>query len=109
MKQLLIMLLVLGLCGIAYAEQTGSSWFHSHSYTDNDSYVDRYSEYQEKQKMPLGIGVDVILYQPEGAIRKYTYIDSINVESKWDMANSRSEVYFVTHVNLWAAIKDWTK
>ena len=110
MKQLVIVVAMVLACGVAFAAQTGTTLWHNHSYTDTDTntcdYADRYSEYQLKQKMPLGIGVDVVLYEPTGYVRNNLYVESVNVESKWDMANKKADVYVVTHINLWEAIQN---
>lgn len=116
-----MVLAMIMMCGYVQAEDTtganyehpafgglvGEVHEHSHGYTD--SYQDKYGEYQKEQNFPIGVGMDVILYQPEGLVRKYTYVDSVNLETKWDLANKSGDVYFVTHVNLWSAIKDLTR
>jgi hypothetical protein len=109
-----VLALMFVFCGLAYAEQTGGPdgnpiWStgilqHSHGYTDNDSYVDKYSEYQKKQNWPMGVGVDAIIYEFEPSLYDYG-METINVESKYDIANSSMSVFGVVHVNLWQAGK----
>ena len=106
----LVVLMALVMCGVAYAEQTGTTLWHKHSYVDNDSYVDRYNEYQKKLGMPLGVGVDAILYEFDENVNKYG-LDSVNVEAKYDCINNDNafsggtSVFFVVHVNLYQAGK----
>ena len=109
MKYLSLMVVVLVLlCGVAYADQTGTTFWHSHSYTDNVGAADKYSEYQKKLDWPMGIGLDAILYEFEGTANKYG-LDTINVESKYDIANGGCSVFGVVHVNAYRAIKDLLK
>ena len=66
MKVLSLVLALLMLSSVmVFADQTGTSWFHSHSYTDNDSYVDRYSEYQTKKGLPVEAQAEVILLRAD--------------------------------------------
>lgn len=100
---LVVAVAVLMFSGIAFADQTGKTLWHSHSYTDKDSYVDRYSEYQEKQNMQLGVGADVVCYRFDGIARDYG-LESINTEYKYDVANDNHSVYVMTHYDLWGMI-----
>lgn len=99
-KLVLVVLAVMLLAVPTFAAQTGTTAWHSHSYTDNDSYVDKYSEYQLKQGPALGLGVDAKLYEFDGTVREYG-VDSVNVEYKYDIANNNQSVYGVVHVDLW--------
>ena len=104
MKYLVIVLAILFICIPVQAAQTGTTAWHSHSYTDKDSFVDKYGDYQKKQNWPMGIGVDAIMYEFTGPL-KYDYcLDSINTETKYDIANGSMSVYAVAHVNVWRAI-----
>ena len=96
----LIVLAMLCVSGLAYAEQTGTSFWHSHSYTDNDSWRDEYSEYQKKLNAPVGLGLDAVVYEFNPCMQNWG-LNSVNVEYKYDMANNGHSVYGVTHVNLW--------
>jgi len=104
-KKLLLVALVMMAASPVLALQTGTTAWHSHSYTvpediDQVYAVDKYSEYQEKQGMPLGVGLDVKLYEFDGAFYEYG-LDSINTEYKWDINNNNQSVFAVVHVNLW--------
>ena len=109
MKYLIIMLAVLMLAVPAMAAQTGTTAWHSHSYTDNDSYVDKYSEYQKVQDWPMGVGADVVLYEFDGALKNDWCLDSVNTEVKYDIANGGMSVYGVVHVNAWREIQKLIK
>ena len=109
MKKLFVVIAILCICGTAYAAQTGTTAWHSHSYTDNVGAADRYSEFQEKQGMGLGLGLDTVVYEAEGDLKDVWCLDSINVESKWDINNGNASVYGVAHVNAWRAIKNILK
>ena len=111
MKKLFIVVAILCLCGMAYAEQTGVTAWHSHSYVDSKDagWQDKYSEYQEKQGMGLGLGLDTVVYEAEGDLKDVWCLDSLNVESKWDINNGNASVYGVAHVNAWRAIKNILK
>lgn len=111
MKYLVILVAILCMCNLAYGAQTGTTLWHSHSYTDTDtdSYVDKYSEYQKKQDMALGLGLDVTVYEFTGALKSDWCLDSINTEYKYDMANGNQSVYGVVHVNAWRAIEKLIK
>ena len=111
----LIIVAMLFTCGVAFADATGGPdgggiWAipalnHSHSY---DKTPDKYSEYQKKQGMGLGVGVDTILYEFDGPLNNWG-LDSVNTEYKWDMNNNNQSLYFVTHVNAWKVIKQYLK
>lgn len=114
MKHLVILLVVLMFVIPAFADTTGpadggfiysSSIFkHTHDYVDNNSYVDKYSEYQKKQAMPLGAGVDAVIYEFDAGLFDWG-MESINTEYKYDIANNNHSIYGVIHVNLWKAGK----
>lgn len=99
-KVLVLCMMAVLLCGVAGAEQTGSSWFHSHSYTDKDSYVDRYSEFEPERGNPLGIGLDLVVYEFEGTIQRWG-LDTVEIQQKWDMSNNEYSGYIVGKANLW--------
>lgn len=111
MKYLVIVLAVLLLAVPAMAATTGTTLFHSHSYTDNDTcnYVDKYSEYQVKQNWPLGIGADVTLYEFDGALNQVYGLDSVNTEVKYDISNGGMSAYGVVHVNAWRVVRNLMK
>jgi hypothetical protein len=104
-----IAVVVLCLCGTAYAEQTGRTLWHSHSYTDQVGAADKYSEYQKKQDMALGIGIDTILYEFDGDLKYKWCLESVNTEYKYDIANGNQSTYGVVHVNAWRAVKNILK
>ena len=103
-KVLLLVLAVMMVCGVAMAAQTDSSWFHSHGYTDSDSYVDRYSEFQEEQGAEIGIGYDVVVYEFEGELN-FWGLDAVEVQQRYDFNNHGYEIYGVVKANAWRPIK----
>ena len=110
MKVICLLITLLMVSGIAFADQTGSSWFHSHSYTDKydpntDSYVDRYGEFEPERKNPLGLGVDLTVYEFDGELNKYG-LDKVEVQNKWDMRNNEYSGYIVLKTNPWKLIRD---
>lgn len=108
MKYFAVIVAVLLLAGVAYADQTGTTFWHSHSYTDNVGVADRYSEYQKKRDMPMGVGLDVVLYEFEGSLNDYG-LTSVNTEYKWDVSNNEQSIYGVVHVNAWKTVKNLMK
>ena len=67
MKKILcfaIMLLMVSSV-LVFADQTGTTFWHSHSYTDNDSYVDRYSEFEKKKGLPVEAQAELILLRAD--------------------------------------------
>ena len=111
MKKLFVVIAILCICGTAYAAQTGTTAWHSHSYTDNDTcnYVDKYSEYQKKLGLGMGIGADIVAYEFDGALNQVYGLDSVNVETKWDINNQSGSVYGVVHANAWRVIENLLK
>ena len=107
-KCLVLLVLAILLCSPVFADQTGTTFFHSHSYTDNVGAADKYSEYQKKQGMALGLGIDTVLYEFEDSVNKYG-LESVNTEYKWDINNNNQSIYAVVHVNAWKAIKNFIK
>ena len=98
----LVAVLAFGFSGIASADQTGTSFWHNHSYTDTntDSYVDKYSEYEENRSNPLGIGLDVTLYEFEGNVQEYG-LDDVEFQNKYDIANGEYSGYLVVQCSIW--------
>lgn len=107
MKVLIVTVLTLMLASTAFAAETGTTLWHSHSYVDSDSYVDRYSEFEKKQKAELGVGIDAIIYEFDENISSWG-MDNISTEYKYDIANDNHSVYGVVHVNLWQMGKKLT-
>jgi len=96
-------------CSVAVADQTGTSFWHNHSYTDKDSYEDRYSEFEKKQGIELGIGVDLVLYKNEGKYINRFYIDQVSLQNKWDMNNNDYSLYAVVEVDVYSAVMDYIR
>ena len=97
-------MMILMLSGLAIADNTSTKWFHAHEYINKDSYVDKYNEYEEARKMPLGLGLDIVVYEFEGEPNSYG-LDSIEVQNKWDAANNEYSGYIVGKVNINRAIE----
>ena len=108
MKYIVIAIAVLLVASFAYADQTGTTFWHSHSYADNVGAADRYSEYQEKRDNPLGLGLDVVLYEFEGDFQTYG-LDNIEAQNKFDMVNKEYSGYIVVQCNAYRAIKNLMK
>ena len=105
MKVIGLIIALLMVSGVVYADQTGTTWWHSHSYTDNDSYVDRYSEFQPKPNMELGLGADVIVYEFDGLLKDVGF-DAIEAQTRWDMNNGGDfQAYGVVKCNAWRVVK----
>ena len=95
MRILAFVIALMLVCGVALAGQTGTTWWHSHSYIDND----RYNEEAEEYKDPLGLGVDVKVLD----IKKLTGLPlmrDINVESRYDFNNEEASCFIVMTVDL---------
>jgi len=91
-------LAVMFLGGVASADDTGSSWWHSHSY-DND-YVDRYSEIYKKQT-ELGAMAEVTLY--EDTLLNIPY--ALGTQGQYDFNNQEWGFYGKVSLNLSPTIK----
>lgn len=89
---------------MAMADNTSTNWFHQHQYINKDSYVDRYNEFEKARKMPLGLGLDIVVYEFTGEPNSFG-LDSIEVQNKWDAANDEYSGFLVGKVNISRAIK----
>lgn len=85
------------LCATTFAAQTGTSWWHNHSYVDGDSYVDKSSEYERKRKNEaLGLIADVTLY-------KTSILDmptAVGIWSQYDFRNDDWGFYGKVSIDL---------
>lgn len=97
-------LAVVLMASVAMADQTGRTFWHSHSYTDADSYVDRYSEFEKKQGIEVGLGYDVIVYEFEGDAITWG-LDAVEVQQKYDINNKDYSAYVVVKANAWRPLK----
>lgn len=100
-KFLLTLLAVLLMVSPAISAETGKKFFHRHNYVDlNDNdIIDN----------PYGVGLDLKVYDfkklneglKEGKIKKVTsFLDSINIENKYDFENDIYSVYAVVSVDV---------
>ena len=118
-RALAIALAILFVSGIvAFAGDTsGANWDNDlgwgngirdyaagHGHDTNCDYVDKYSEYEPKRGTPVGIGLDLVVYEFEGMVQQYG-LDSIEVQQKYDLNNNEYSVFGVCKVNLWRAGK----
>jgi hypothetical protein len=85
---------------------TNPDFHHNHGYIDNDSYQDRYSEYEPLRKNPLGLGLDLVVWEFDG-LPKNCGVDAIEIQNKWDMANREYSGYAVVKANPFRVIKGW--
>ena len=108
MKLLSILLISAMLCVMAstvFADTTSTKWFHAHQYINEDSYVDRYDEFEKRKCNPLGIGVDLTVYEFDGVVNEYG-LDAVEIQNKWDLRNNRYSGYLVIQMNPFRVIKD---
>ena len=103
-----ILLSLLFISGVAFAAQTGTTLWHRHSYVDNNSYVDKYSDYELKRGNPLGIGLDAVIYEFEGRPQIYG-LDNVEIQQRWDMNNQEYQLFGVMKVNAFRAIQNLLK
>ena len=96
---------IFALCSSAFAaaDVTDYRFFHRHGFEDNDSFVDRYSEYD--QRMELGLMADVILYEDKALGIPY----AVGVQSQYDFSNTQWGFYTKVSLNLSPMIKNGVK
>ena len=83
-------------------KDTGRKWFHDHTYIDDDSFVDRYSE--NKRYNPMGLGLDAIVYEFDRTLNNWG-MEAVEVQQKADFSNKEYSVFVVGKANLWRAVK----
>jgi len=96
----LAILFVGSIVAFAAQDNTDYSWFHRHGFEDNDSFVDRYSEYE--QHTELGLMADVTLYEDSALGVPY----ALGVQSQYDFSNTRWGFYGKVSLNLSPQIKN---
>lgn len=104
MKRLVMGLMIIGVCSLGYAAETGKSSLpvpgtslhstsireHVHEYTDTDT-----QNTQNRKDFQAGVGLDVKVYK-----FKKGFLEDINVETKWDAINKDASVYVVLGIDL---------
>ena len=53
---------------------------------------------------PMGLGIDVTLYEFEGKPADWG-LENIELQQKWDLNNDTYSIFGVCQVNLWQAVK----
>lgn len=101
MKLTAFVLIAIFACSFAFADTTGRSFWHSHSYTDNDSYVDKYSEYQEREGIELGAIASVIMVREELFGIPYT----LSTQGQYDVNNNNWGIYGKVEIDISKQIK----
>ena len=123
MKILGLLIAMLLVCGVVFAETTSrgnyttpvpplTNWLNNNDciYHDHDYELcpDRYSEFEKKRGNPLGIGLDLTVYEFDGMLNKYG-LDTVEVQNKWDMKNNDYSGYIVIQTNPYRVIRDLLK
>ncbi len=120
MKKVLVLMLVvvavLFMSGVAFANQTGrgnyttaipplTQWLNSNDgdFLHDHAYSDKYNDY--KRNNPLGVGLDVILYEFEGGLHDLG-LDAIEAQSTYDFMNREVAVFGKVKMNAWRLVKN---
>ena len=113
-KVLAVAIMVMLISGLAYGESTGrgvyttpapglTNWLNT-----NDYFLHNHDYEQLDRKSPVGLGLDVTVYEFEGSAAEWG-LDSIEVQQKYDMRNEEYSLYGVCQLNLWKVIKRFGK
>ena len=107
-KVLVLVLALMLVAGVVYAEQTGGAEFqnkylrkilnhtnkHDHSYTDNNTW-------REERDNPIGLGLDVIVYKfGELPTAKKYGLDNVKVVQRYDFANEEYALFGVMTIDI---------
>ena len=114
MKLLALIVAILLVAGVAYAEDTSGATYTGNSdckgctnlaeFLNEQDCIDHSHQYEkEETDYALGVGVDLVVYQadPERTGAKKLIPDAVEVQNKYDFANENGSTYVVAKYNIW--------
>lgn len=96
-KGMCAFLLSMMLATPAFAQNTGNTFFHSHSIPD-EAFVDTDTDTQ-RQDWGYGLGTDIVVYESKNPL-----IESVEVQGRYDIENRETRVFGVVKVNLYEVL-----
>lgn len=97
MKKLMMIVALMLVSVSAYAENTGTTFFHNHTIPDS-AFVDKDTQ---RQDFGYGVGADVVVFKSGS-----NWIEEITVEPRYDIELRETRVFGVVRVDLWDALTD---
>ena len=92
--------------GVVFADNADTShWYQETSGASYDNPIfnqwlnHTHSTYIEQRRNPVGVGLDLVVYEGEGLLEAGT------VETKYDWQNDEGSVFVVGKINLYKSIK----
>lgn len=96
MKKVALIVALMLVSTLAYAESTGTTLWHKHSIPDEafDLGPDT-----QRQDFGYGVGADVVVFQSSNPL-----FESVEVQGRYDIELRETRVFGVVKVNLWEAL-----
>lgn len=97
MKKVALIVALMLVSTLAYAESTGTTLWHKHSIPDEafDLGPDT-----QRQDFGYGVGADVVVFKSGS-----NWIEEVTIEPRYDIELRETRVFGVVRVDLWDALK----
>ena len=99
MKKVMLFAMMIAMASPAWAVNTGTTFFHSHSIPDS-AFTDTDTDTQ-RQDFGYGVGADVVVFKSDNPV-----FDSVEIQGRYDIELRETRVFGVVKVDLWDALKN---